>query len=42
VGAYFNQNPDKIVSYPFTWFGKAVTITKMDDMYPKTWHKITD
>jgi hypothetical protein len=38
-GAYFNQNPDKIVCYPSIWFGfKANNNTK--DLCPDNWIKI--
>jgi Glycosyl transferase family 11 len=38
-GAYFNQNPMKIVCYPGTWFGPAL---KHDtrDLFPADWVKI--
>ena len=38
-GAYFNQNPSKIVCYPGTWFGPAL---KHDtrDLFPADWVKI--
>jgi len=38
-GAYFNQNPGKIVCYPSTWFGPAL---KHDtrDLFPADWVKI--
>ena len=38
-GAYFNQNPGKIVCYPNTWFGPAL---KHDtrDLFPADWVKI--
>jgi hypothetical protein len=38
-GAYFNQNPGKIVCYPSTWFGPAL---KHDtrDLFPADWARI--
>jgi len=38
-GAYFNQNPGKIVCYPSTWFGPAL---KHDtrDLFPADWVRI--
>ena len=38
-GAYFNQNPSKIVCYPGTWFGPSL---KHDtrDLFPADWVKI--
>lgn len=38
-GAYFNQNPGKIVCYPSTWFGPAL---KHDtrDLFPAGWVKM--
>jgi hypothetical protein len=38
-GAYLNQNPDKVVCYPSTWFGPAL---KHDtrDLFPTEWVKI--
>jgi len=37
-GAYFNQNPGKMVCYPDTWFGPAL---KHDtrDLCPTDWIK---
>jgi hypothetical protein len=39
-GAYFNQNPGKIVCYPSTWFGPAL---KHDtrDMFPTDWVRVS-
>jgi len=39
-GAYFNSNPDKIVCYPDTWFGPALSHIITDDLFPDDWHKI--
>lgn len=39
-GAYFNKNPLKIVAYPPIWFGPLLINNKIQDLCPKTWHKI--
>jgi len=39
-GAYFNENVDKIVCYPSTWFGPALAGKKMDDMFPSDWTRV--
>jgi hypothetical protein len=39
-GAYFNQNSNKIITYPSTWFGPSIGNKKMDDMFPCGWEKI--
>ena len=39
-GAYFNQNPSKIVTYPSKWFGPAHGNNKTDDLFPESWVKI--
>uniref|UniRef100_A0A6C0HIR7 Alpha-1,2-fucosyltransferase n=1 Tax=viral metagenome TaxID=1070528 RepID=A0A6C0HIR7_9ZZZZ len=39
-GAYFNQNKDKCVCYPGTWFGPAMGPVNLDDLFPPTWHVI--
>ena len=39
-GAYFNNNPQKIVCYPDKWFGENLKSNDVSDMCPKTWHKI--
>jgi hypothetical protein len=37
-GAFFNSNAEKMVCYPSLWFTN--TGTNIDDLFPKTWHKI--
>lgn len=37
--AYLNTNPDKIVCYPTTWFGKCVK-NDTKDLFPENWIKI--
>jgi hypothetical protein len=39
-GAYFNQNPGKIVCYPSTWFGPALKNHDTRDLFPADWVKI--
>lgn len=39
-GAYFNQNPGKIVCYPSTWFGPALKNHNTRDLFPSNWVKI--
>jgi len=39
-GAYFNNNPQKIVCYPDKWFGENLKSNDVSDMCPKTWYKI--
>ena len=39
-GAYFNDNPQKIVCYPSKWFGTKLQSHDISDMCPSTWHKI--
>ena len=39
-GAYFNQNPDKMVCYPSTWFGPALKKHDTRDLFPADWVKI--
>ena len=39
-GAYFCDNPDKIVCYPSPWFGPAMTNTNVGDLFPNTWIRI--
>ena len=39
-GAYFNNNPKKIVCYPGEWFGVNLKSHDISDMCPGAWHKI--
>ena len=39
-GAYFNRNTEKIICYPYLWFGPNLSKLIMDDMFPDTWKKI--
>ena len=39
-GAYFNQNPDKIVCYPSIWFGPAMQNHNTKDLCPLSWYRI--
>ena len=38
-GAYFNENSDKIVCYPRTWFGPTLK-HNIKDLFPDTWRQI--
>ena len=38
-GAYFNENPNKIICYPATWFGNKM-IRNVCDLFPPDWEKI--
>ena len=38
-GAYFNEEPNKIVCYPSVWFGKNVEHNVVD-LFPSSWVKI--
>jgi hypothetical protein len=38
-GAYFNPNPEKIITYPSKWFGPAQN-KDTSDLFPTTWIKI--
>lgn len=40
-GAYFNDNPDKIVCYPSVWFGSVLYYHDTSDLCLKSWHKIS-
>jgi len=39
-GAYFNENPSKIVTYPSTWFGQTLKHLNTVDLCPIEWTKI--
>lgn len=39
-GAYFNENPTKIVTYPSTWFGPKMFNLDTSDLFPESWVKI--
>ncbi len=39
-GAYFNNNPQKIVCYPDKWFGENLKTNDVSDMCPNTWYKV--
>ena len=39
-GAWLNNNPDKIVVAPKTWFGTARTDLDTSDLIPETWIKL--
>ena len=39
-GAYFNDNPHKIVCYPSIWFGPVLSYHDTSDLCLKSWHKI--
>ena len=39
-GAYFNQNMDKIVCYPFQWFGPALKHS-ISHLFPLSWYQIS-
>lgn len=38
-GAYFNDNPDKIVCYPSKWFGPGLR-HNTNDLFPSSWKNI--
>lgn len=37
--AYLNNHKDKIICYPYLWFGKK-SIDNTDDLFPDSWNKI--
>ena len=39
-GAYFNQNNDKIVCYPFRWFGPGLQHS-ISHLFPLSWYQIS-
>lgn len=39
-GAFMNENSDKIVCYPSTWFGRDYGNKNMNDLFPPSWQKI--
>lgn len=39
-GAYSNPNKNKIVCYPFIWFGYMLSHNNLNDMFPESWVKI--
>jgi hypothetical protein len=39
-GAYFNSNPNKIVTYPSVWFGPKMSNLNIGDLFPMEWNKI--
>ena len=38
-GAWLNQNPNKIIYYPDTWFGPAKQDIETKDLFPASWLK---
>ena len=40
-GAYFNENPEKIVCYPCVWFGPNMPNHDTKDQSPPSWNKIS-
>lgn len=40
-GAYFNDNSNKIVTYPSIWFGPKMNNLNTCDLFPDSWTKIT-
>lgn len=38
--AYFNDNSEKIICYPETWFGSQLSQHNTSDLCPKSWNKI--
>ena len=41
-GAYLNENSDKIVCYPCTWFGPAMRHNDISDMILPDWNRINE
>lgn len=41
-GAYLNENSDKIVCCPNTWFGPAMRHNDVSDMIPHDWNRINE
>ena len=41
-GAYLNENTDKIVCCPNTWFGPAMRHNDVSDMIPHDWNRIIE
>lgn len=41
-GAYLNENTDKIVCCPNTWFGPAMRHNDVSDMIPHDWNRINE
>lgn len=39
-GAFFNNNPNKIIYYPNIWFGPGAGSINVNDMFPNNWNKI--
>ena len=40
-GAYLHSDPEKIVCYPNTWFGPALSHLLVQDVCPDSWNKIS-
>lgn len=38
--AYFNSNPNKIITYPSSWFGAVLWHHNLADLFPNEWVKI--
>lgn len=39
-GAYFNETVDKVVCYPYRWFGPDAINNNTKDLFPPSWKKI--